>query len=167
MEMVQTQLVAKVFLLLPFFFSLHVLLLEAGMTELIFCQKLQFQLLYCLCKHCLVLVCLKGEAQHCQSEQDESVFQTFKDATEKQNCGRNSNNQIHGACCNGQVLQGNSDALKFVLIQRQLRFSFEVNKRISNGSKHLITKASISFPFSFSPKLRAGKLAKACSLTPK
>jgi len=77
-------MVAKVFLLLPFFFSIHALLLEAGMTEQILCQKLQFQLLRCLCKHCLVLVCLKGEAQpHCQSEQDESVFQTFKDAPEK------------------------------------------------------------------------------------
>lgn len=80
--MVQNQMVAKIFLLLPFLLSLHVLLLEAGMTELIFCQELQFQLLRCLCKCCLVLVCLKGEAQqHCESEQDEPVFQTFKDAT--------------------------------------------------------------------------------------
>lgn len=65
MEMVENQMVAKIFLLLPF--SLHVLLLEAGTSKLVFCQKLQLQLLCCLCMHCLVLVCLMGEAQHCQS----------------------------------------------------------------------------------------------------
>lgn len=67
MEKVENQMVAKIFLLLPFFFSLHVVLWEASTSKLDFCQKLQLQLLCCLCKHCLVLVCLMGEAQPCQS----------------------------------------------------------------------------------------------------
>lgn len=78
--MVENQMVAKIFLSLHFFFALHIFLLEAGTSKLVFCQKLQLQQLCCLCKHFLVLVCLMDEAP---SEQDESVFQTSKDTSEK------------------------------------------------------------------------------------
>lgn len=70
--------------------------------------------------------CLSDGRGTTLSEQDESVFQTFKDTTGKQNCGRDHNNQIHGAGYSGQV-QGNSDAPKFLFSQGLL--GSEVNKR--------------------------------------
>lgn len=63
-----------------------------------------------------------------------------------------------------KYLRVNSDALKFVLIQRQLRFCFEVKKRIPNGSKLLCSKASVSFPFLFFPKIEGWEVRQSLFL---
>lgn len=103
----------------------------------------------------------EGKGTTTLSEQDESAFEVFKDATVKQNYGKDRNDQTQGACGNGQVLQSNSDALKLVLIHRRLRFSCEVNKRIPNCSKHLSIKASVSFPFGFFPKTEGWEVGQS------
>lgn len=153
------------FFLSPFFFSLHVSLLEAGMTGLISCQKLQSQLLYCLWKHCLARACLKGKAQN-TVRMSCMYFKCLRMLQQSRISEGMEMSKCRVLAAVPKYLRVNSDALKLALIQRQLRFCFEV-KRIPNGSNLLCTKASISFPFLFSPKLRAGNLDKAWSLTPK
>lgn len=108
-----------------------------------FCQKttatgfLQHQLLCCLCKHCLVLVCLMAEAQHCQKR----TGLCFKHSRILQSCRIVEGTITTKSTVLDIVAKYRVPVMKFLFSQRLL--DFEVNKRFSNGSKDLRTKEVI------------------------